>query len=137
MTAMPRRCPGTALRILHVEDDADIRLIAGMALALDPAIQVRSADSAAAALALLAADDWVPDLLLLDVMMPDMDGTGLLERIRAMPRLARVPVVFMTARGGAGDLERYRVAGSLGSIVKPFDPMTLAERLRGLLHDAP
>ncbi len=60
---------------------------------------------------------------------------GFLDATHA--RLARVPVVFMTARGGASDLERYRVAGSLGSIVKPFDPMTLAERLRGLLRDAP
>ena len=133
---MPMRTPARPLRILHVEDDPDIRLIAGMALALDPAMQVRSADSGATALALLAGRDWAPDLLLLDVMMPDMDGTGLLERIRAIPWLARVPVVFMTARGGVGDLERYRVAGSLGLIVKPFDPMTLAGQLRGLLRQA-
>lgn len=124
------------LHILHVEDDPDIRMIAEMALGLDPAIAVRSVESGRAALAVLAEEGWVPDLLLLDVMMPDMDGTGLLARIRAMAGLATVPVVFMTARGRPGDLERYRIAGSLGSIVKPFDPVTLAARVRSLLAQA-
>jgi len=121
------------LTILHVEDDADIRMIAGMALTLDPAIRVRSVDTGAAALAVLEQGDPVPDLLLLDAMLPDMDGTGLLARIRALPGMATTPAVFMTARARAGDLERYRVAGAIGSIVKPFDPLTLAARLRTLL----
>lgn len=131
-----RKAGAPVLHILHVEDDPDIRMIAGLALGLDPTIAVRSVESGNAALAVLAEGRWMPDLLLLDVMMPDMDGTGLLARVRAMAGLATVPVVFMTARGQPGDLERYRMAGSLGSIVKPFDPMTLAARLWSLLAQA-
>ena len=122
-----------SLTILHVEDDADIRMIAAMALTLDPAIRVQSVDTGAAALAVLEQGDGVPDLLLLDAMLPDMDGTGLLARIRVLPGMATTPTVFMTARAQASDLERYRAAGAIGSIVKPFDPLTLAARLRTLL----
>ncbi|WP_076073247.1 response regulator [Sphingomonas montana] len=121
------------LHVLHVEDDPDIRLIAGLSLALDDAIVLRSAPSGTAALAMLRGDAWRPDLLLLDMMMPEMDGTGLVTRIRAIDGLACVPVVFLTARAQPGDMELYRVAGSLGLIVKPFDPLTLAARLRAMV----
>ncbi|GGE80315.1 response regulator [Sphingomonas prati] len=124
------------LHVLHVEDDPDIRMIAGMALSLDAQIDVRSADSGSAALTLLRGGEWRPDLLLLDMMMPEMDGTGLVEQVRQIDGLAEVPVVFLTARAQPDDVERYRVAGSLGLIVKPFDPLTLAAKLRGLLVPA-
>ncbi|MFD1950107.1 response regulator [Sphingomonas arantia] len=125
-----------ALHVLHVEDDPDIRMIAGMALSLDPQIDVRSAESGFAALRLLRGGAWRPDLLLVDMMMPEMDGTGLVARVRQIDGLAKVPVVFMTARAQPDDVERYRCAGSLGLIVKPFDPLTLAAKLRGLLAPA-
>ena len=121
------------LEVLHVEDDPDIRLIAGMALSLDTQIKVRSVESGTAALDLLRQGGWRPDLLLLDMMMPEMDGTGLAQEIAQIDGLSTVPVVFMTARAQPEDVARYRGAGSLGLIVKPFDPLTLAAKLRALL----
>jgi two-component system OmpR family response regulator len=121
------------LHVLHVEDDPDIRLIAGMALELDDQIRVRSVGSGTAALDLLRQGGWQPDLLLLDMMMPEMDGTGLAEKIAEIDGLSAVPVVFMTARAQPQDVRRYLGAGSLGLIVKPFDPLTLAAKLRALL----
>ncbi|HEX8447139.1 MAG TPA: response regulator [Sphingomonas sp.] len=123
-------------RILHVEDDPDIRMVTGLALGLDPSLSVRSVESGGAALALLAQGDYVPDLLLVDVMMPDMDGMRLIAEARALDGLRSVPAIVMTARARPGDVERYRAAGSLGLIVKPFDPVTLAARIRGMMADA-
>lgn len=123
------------LNILHVEDDPDIRLVAGMALALDPAMAVTSVDSGIAALRLLADGAYRPDLLLLDVMMPDMDGMRLVAEARRMPGFEDVPAIFLTARSRPGDIALYRAAGSLGLIIKPFDPVTLAQQIRALLPD--
>ena len=73
-----------------------------------------------------------PDIVLLDVMMPGMDGPTTLEKLRALPGLASTPVVFMTAKVQPQEVARYRALGSLDVISKPFDPMTLPELLRGI-----
>src|SRR6202011_1036303 len=80
--------------------------------------------------ALPATADWAPDLILLDVMMPDMDGPMTLARLQERPQTAAVPVVFMTARAQASELERFLSLGAAGVIAKPFDPMTLAALVR-------
>jgi len=123
------------LNILHVEDDADIRLVAGMAMALDPAMTVTSVESGGAALRMLTEGAFRPDLLLLDVMMPDMDGMRLVAEARRLPGMEAVPAIFLTARTRPGDIALYRAAGSLGLIIKPFDPVTLAQQIRALLPD--
>ena len=119
-------------RILYVDDEPDIREIATMALELDPALEVRACASGQEALAVAA--DWAPDLALLDVMMPDMDGPETLARLRADGMSADVPVVFITARSQERDVERLKALGAAGVIAKPFDPMTLADQLRGFLR---
>ena len=116
------------MRILYVDDEPDIREIAEIALGLDPAFDVRTAASGREALAVV--EDWVPDVALLDVMMPEMDGPALLERIRERPELAKLPVIFVTARAQRSELQNFRTLDAAGVIAKPFDPMTLASQVR-------
>lgn len=120
------------LSLLYVDDDADIRTIVGMSLSLDPALTVRIAGSGAEGLGLLAAGP-VPDAVILDVMMPGMDGPTVMERMRADPRLGDVPVIFMTARARDADVAGYMARGAAGVILKPFDPVHLAARVRAIL----
>jgi CheY-like chemotaxis protein len=121
------------ISILCVDDDPDIRTIAVMALGLDSAIAVRAASSGAEALALLDEPGWRPDAVLLDVMMPGMDGPAVLAAIRARGDGATLPVIFMTARARKADVDAYRDLGAIGVIVKPFDPLTLAREVRALI----
>lgn len=118
-------------RILYVDDEDDIREVAVMALELDPGFLVRDCGSGRAALAVAA--QWKPDLILLDVMMPDMDGPATLAALRAQPETADTPVAFITARAGRDDAERLAALGACGIVAKPFDPMTLAAQVRALL----
>ncbi len=120
------------ISLLYVDDDPDIQEIAMMAFSLDPALQVRVASSGAQALAILDSG-FVPDLLLLDMMMPGMSGPETLVAIRERPQLVDVPVVFFTARSRPEHVEAIAALGAAGVIAKPFDPMTLAATARSFL----
>ena len=72
----------------------------------------------------------VPDLILLDVMMPDMDGPGVLAGLRVLPAGVNLPVVFLTAKTATAELERLRALGAVGVLTKPFDPMTLHQQVK-------
>ena len=122
----------TSLSVLYVDDEPDIREVATLSLEIDPDISVTSFDAGGAALAALD-DGFRPDIILLDVMMPGMDGPATLNEIRERRSLATTPVVFITARAQAHEQERFRSLGAIGVITKPFDPMTLAGDLRALL----
>ena len=117
-------------RILHVEDEEDIREVAKIALEEVGGFTVETASSGFEALT--KAPAFAPDLILLDVMMPGMDGPATLVEFRRMPATASVPVVFMTAKVQAQEVARYLELGALGVIPKPFDPMTLAAQVRAL-----
>jgi CheY-like chemotaxis protein len=114
----------TAVRVLHVDDEADIREVVEISLGFDPAFVTRSCSSGQEALAV--ALEWQPDIILLDVMMPVMDGPATLLRLRENAQTATIPVVFMTARAQTRELDRFRSLGVVGVIPKPFNPMTLA-----------
>jgi len=116
-----------SVRVLHVDDEPDIREVVEISLGLDPAFALRSCASGKDALAAIA--DWSPDLILLDVMMPDMDGPMTLLRLRERPQTAGIPVVFLTARARASEVNRFLSLGAAGVIAKPFDPMTLAAQV--------
>jgi CheY-like chemotaxis protein len=73
-------------------------------------------------------------MILCDVMMPGMDGPATLARLRESPQTVNTPVVFMTARGQAHEIEHFKSLGAVGVIAKPFDPMTLAESVRNHLR---
>lgn len=122
------------LRVLYVDDEPDIREVAQLSLALDPDIEVKTAESGPIALALLAGSDWRPDVVLLDFMMPGMDGPTMLAKMRAEPKTANLPVIFMTARVQASERNGLLKLGALAAISKPFDPMSLAAELRALVR---
>jgi CheY-like chemotaxis protein len=124
----------SGFRVLHVDDEPDIRDVVEMALDLDPAFSVRGCASGSEAVA--AAADWRPDLILLDVMMPGMDGLATLVELRQTPKTSAIPVVFMTARAQVSELERFVSMGAEGVIAKPFDPMTLAASVRNYVRTA-
>jgi CheY-like chemotaxis protein len=126
----------TPLDILYVEDDPDIRHVVRIALSLDPAIRLLTAESGGAALAMLDRG-LAPDAALLDMMMPGMDGLALLAMLRARPATANLPAIFMTAKVCPRDRDRYREGGGVGLIVKPFDPLLLAAQVRTMLARTP
>jgi CheY-like chemotaxis protein len=121
-----------AYRLLHVEDEPDIREVVEISIALDPGVTLKSCACGLDALA--AAADWQPDMILMDVMMPVMDGPKVLARLRENVRTADIPVIFMTARAQTKEVERFLSLGAAGVIAKPFDPMTLAASVRAYLH---
>lgn len=123
------------LNVLHVDDEPDIREVAALALEMDPGISVRSAASGREALEILKSDAPV-DVVLLDVMMPELDGPGTLEQLRSLPAHADTPVIFMTARAQSNELDRFLSLGAIAVIIKPFDPMTLGQQLRDHLASA-
>jgi CheY-like chemotaxis protein len=124
------------VKILYVDDEPDIRDVAVMALEIDPDLEVKSASSGGEALSMLDESGYRPDVVLLDVMMPVMDGPAVLEALRKRPEHAETPVVFITARAQAHETARFLSLGAVGVITKPFDPMTLALELRAILSRA-
>lgn len=114
-------------RILFVEDDPDIRTIAQLALEAVGGYTVAVCESGDEALSV--APGFRPDLMLLDVMMPGMDGPTTLAALKRLPSLATTPVIFMTARVQRHEVEQYRVLGAIDIIPKPFDPLLLPETI--------
>ena len=125
----------TMLNVLHVDDESDIREIAALSLEMDPDITVHSVASGREALAVLGSHVQV-DVILLDVMMPEMDGPSTLKQLRSIPSHADTPVIFMTARAQSHELDRFLGLGAIAVISKPFDPMTLGQQLRDQLAGA-
>lgn len=117
----------TLARILYVEDEPDIRMVAQMALEAVGGFTVIACPSGSEALA--AAPTAQADLLLLDVMMPGMDGPSTLKALRALPATADTPVIFMTAKVQAAEVAQYRELGAIDVIHKPFDPMELSAQI--------
>ena len=118
--------------ILLVDDEADIRTIAHIALTQVGGWSARTAGSGPEALAM--ARQQRPDLVLLDVMMPGMDGPETLQRLHKLPGREDVPVIFLTAKAMAHDHAWLRDLGAVGVLTKPFDPMALPEQVLGILE---
>jgi len=117
-------------RILLVDDEPEIRAIARMALEMVGHFEVRDFGSAEEALAATAVVR--PDLILLDVMMPRMDGLQALARLRCIPVTSGTPVIFMTAKVQPSEVAAYEALGAIGVIAKPFSPMALPDDVRRL-----
>ena len=114
-------------RIMLVEDDPDVQTIASMALVDIGEFELTVCSSGREALAQMAGVS--PQMVLLDVMMPDMDGPTTLEAIRRLPLASQPPVIFMTAKVQPQEQQRYLALGAIEVIAKPFDPISLADQL--------
>jgi CheY-like chemotaxis protein len=113
--------------VLYVDDDPDICAVVKLTLSLMAGLKVETALSGDQGVAMAIA--LRPDLILMDVMMPGLDGPGALERMRQIPRIAEIPVIFMTAKVLPAELAHFRELGVIGVIGKPFDPAKLADDL--------
>lgn len=119
------------MKALIIDDEDDVRQVIRLSLGRVGGMDVADASSGEAGIALAAAT--VPDFILLDLMMPEMDGVETLGRLREDPRTSSIPVIFLTAKALPSELERLRSLGALDVIVKPFNPMTLADQLKSIL----
>lgn len=117
-------------RILYVEDEPDIQTVARLALETLGGFTVQICSSGNEALDRAPAFD--PQLILLDVMMPGMDGPTTLGKLRKLPQLAFTPAIFMTAKVQPGEVAGYREIGAADVIPKPFDPMTLSSQVQAI-----
>lgn len=118
-------------RVLIVDDDADIREVARLSLELTAGWEVLAAGSGPEGVAMAVAEQ--PDAVLLDVMMPDMDGPETLALLRRTPGAAHLPVVLLTARAQEEDRRLLEALDVTGLLLKPFDPMSLAGQVADLL----
>jgi len=118
------------MKVLLIDDDEDIRRLGQ--LSLEDIGQFETTIAASAREGIELAVGSLPDVILLDVMMPGMDGFAALEELRSRPELKDIPVIFLTASVRHDDVESFRRRGALGVIPKPFDPMTLPAQVREL-----
>lgn len=120
------------MRILLVEDDPDIQRMVQLSLKFQGGHAVSVASGGREGLGKAQADK--PDLILLDVMMPEMDGYEVCAHLKADPDTRAIPVIFLSARAQHAEIQKGRDLGAAGYLVKPFDPMTLASQLEAILH---
>ena len=118
---------GRLQTVLYVDDEPDIREIVELSLGLVEGLNVEVCESGERALQRLP--DITPDLVLLDVMMPGTDGPTTLQRMRADPRFANIPVVFVTAKAMPAEVARFRELGAVAVIAKPFDPLQFGQQI--------
>lgn len=121
--------------VLYVDDEPDIREVVQMSLSLVDGLDVQVCESGDRALQVLP--QLRPDLLLLDVMMPGMDGPSTLQKMRTMPGLEKIPVVFMTAKAMPQEVARFRELGAVSVIAKPFDPIQLGNQVIAVWEGIP
>ena len=121
---------GKLMRVLYVEDEPDIQMVARLALEALGGFTVEICSSGDEALR--RAPEFQPHLILLDVMMPGMDGPGTLKMLRALPQFTATPVIFMTAKAQPGEVAGYMELGAVDVIPKPFDPMKLSSQVQAI-----
>ena len=119
------------MKLLLVEDDPDVQLVARAAL-WRAGFMVSVAGSGEAALDAIRQDP--PEVILLDWMMPDMEGPDVCQRVKDDPATRHIPVIFLTARSQQGEVARGLAVGASGYIVKPFDALQLGQQVRDLLQ---
>lgn len=122
------------IRVLYVEDEPDIQALAELALVNLGGMTVKSCHNGREAVEVI--NDFAPDLIILDAMMPVMDGPTTLQEIRKLDMFRETPVIFMTARTKSHEIQQFLDLGAVDIIAKPFDPMSLANRVREIYQRA-
>lgn len=117
--------------ILFIDDEEDIKTLARFCLESEASWQMITASNGKEGLAL--AESKQPDAILLDVMMPELDGLQVLAKLKLNPKTKHIPAIFITAKAQASDRRRFYAAGAKGVINKPFDSLTLASQISGFL----
>jgi CheY-like chemotaxis protein len=117
--------------ILLVDDEDDIREVAGISLEAVGGWQVSRASSGVEGIAMALAER--PDAILLDVMMPGIDGHTTFQRLQVDPQTRDIPVILLTAKVQAADRQRFEKLGVAGVLTKPFDPMALPDQVATIL----
>lgn len=120
------------MKVLIIDDEDDIRSVAAVSLSHFAGAEVVEACSGAKGVDLAASEQ--PDVILLDMTMPEMDGPATLAALRKSPDTTNIPVIFLTARAMRGDLERIKSMGAQGVVTKPFDPTSLATQVKQILE---
>ena len=118
-------------RILFIDDEDDIKTLARFCLESEAGWSMISASGGIEGIAL--AETEQPDAILLDAMMPELDGLQTLEKLQTNPKTKNIPIIFITAKAQASDRRRFYRAGAKGAIDKPFDSLTLASQISGFL----
>jgi CheY-like chemotaxis protein len=118
-------------RVLLIDDEDDIREVAGMSLETVAGWTTMAASSGREGLKIAA--EQLPDAILLDVMMPDMDGPSTFRNLQESAATRSIPVIFLTAKAQTREQRGFRELGAQGVISKPFDPLTLADQISELL----
>lgn len=118
-------------RILIIDDEDDIREVAALSLEATAGWTILTANSGADGIAVATAER--PDAILMDVMMPGVDGPTTFRNMQQIPEIAQIPVVLLTAKVQGVDQRRFAGLGVAGVLFKPFDPLTLAEQISSTL----
>ena len=121
----------TTKRVLLIDDEEDVRTLASFCIEIETGWEILTAANGREGLKI--AETEQPDAILLDVMMPDLDGLQTIDRLKTNPKTKQIPVVFITAKAQASDRRRFYAAGAKGVINKPFDALTLASQILGFL----
>jgi CheY-like chemotaxis protein len=120
-------------KILYVEDEVDIQVIVKIALCDIGGFTIETCSSGKEALEKIEKFD--PDLILLDVMMPEMDGPETLKQLRKLKKFASIPVIFVTAKIQEEEINEYKRLGAIDIVSKPFDPLTLADQIKNMVEN--
>ncbi len=120
-------------KILYAEDEDDIREIAVLAIETIGGFEIATCSSGGEVLAL--AQQFQPQIILLDVMMPIMDGPTTLLALKEHPQLQHIPVVFLTAKIMNDEINRFKNMGAIDVIAKPFDAMTLSAQIQTIWNN--
>ncbi|MGI8730800.1 MAG: response regulator [Solirubrobacteraceae bacterium] len=119
------------MHVLLIDDERDIREVASLSLQAIGGCRVSTASGGRDGIAIAAAEH--PDVIVLDVMMPDVDGPATLRRLQTDPRTREIPVIFLTARAQLADQRGFARLGAAGTVTKPFDPLTLTQQITAIL----
>ncbi|HVR37821.1 MAG TPA: response regulator [Thermoanaerobaculia bacterium] len=120
------------MRVLIIDDEPDVRRIATLSLGRVGGMNVIEANGGVEGIRM--AEEHAPDVILLDMMMPEMDGASTFRALHENPKTTAIPVIFLTAKAMRGEVRKLEALGAKGVVLKPFNPMTLASDVKAVLQ---